>query len=139
MSTLCYYSLDWKYYAEFYETEQVFVFIEHTASINKLQYVTIERHDGDKVCIANKFHGNWGSGAIFDFRYSDQYQEYLYKFPYSDKTKIEEFCREYGIPIIDVSGGIRYRPSNRKSITISFLIFAGLFTILSVYHLYNMN
>ena len=129
-----------RYYAEFYETEQVFVFIEHTASINKWQYVIIERQDGDKVCIANRFHGSgWGGDVIIDHRYSDENQEYLHKFPQYFEDKIEEFCREYGIPIIDVSGKIRYKPASRKSIIISFVIFTGLFTILSVYHLHNMN
>ena len=109
-----------KYYAEFYETEQVFAFIDHTASINKWKYVIIERQDGDRVYIANKFHSSgWGGDAIFDYRYSDSYQEYLHKFPGHFRDKIEEFCREYGIPIIDVSGKIRYKPASRKSIVIT--------------------
>ena len=136
ISTLCYYGFYWKYYVEFYEPEQVFVFIEHSASINKFQYVIIERHDGDKVCIANKFHER--NGAIFDYRYSDQYQEYLYKFP-NIREKIELFCREYGIHINDVSGGIRYRPSSSKSIITSFVLFTGLLILLIVYSLYIME
>ena len=112
-----------RYYAEFYEKEQVFVFIEHTASINKWQYVIIERQDGDQICIANKFHSSsWGGDAIFDYRYSDNCQEYLHKFPEYFRDKIEEFCREFDIPISDVSGKVRYKPSSTKSIVISFSI-----------------
>ena len=112
-----------RYYAEFYETEQVFVFIEHTASINKWQYVIIERQDGDQICIANKFHSSsWGGDAIFDYRYSDNYHEYLHKFPEYFRKKIPVFCREFDIPISDVSGKVRYKPSSTKSIVISFSI-----------------
>ena len=137
MSTLCYYGFDWKYYVEFYEPEQVFVFIDHNAAINKFKYVIIERHDGDKVCIANKFHER--NGAIFDYRYSDQYQEYLYKFPEYFKDKIEKFCCDYGIPIIDVSGKIRYKPSSSKSIITSFVLVIVLLIVLIVYSLYTME
>ena len=112
-----------KYYAEFYETEQVFVFIEHTASINKWQYVIIERQDGDQICLANKFHGGGrGADTIFDYRYSDQNQDYLHKFPEYFRKKIEEFCREFDIPISDVSGKVRYKPSSTKSIVITHSI-----------------
>lgn len=129
-----------KYYAEFYETEQVFAFIDHTASINKWQYVIIERQDGDKVCIANRFHGSgWGGDVIIDHRYSDENQEYLHKFPEYFRDKIEEFCSEYGIPIIDVSGKIRYKPSSRKSVVITSIIGIGFFIALSAYSLYTMK
>ena len=109
-----------RYYAEFYDTEQVFVFIEHTASINKWQYVIIERQDGDQICLANKFHGGGrGADTIFDYRYSDQNQDYLHKFPEYFRKKIPVFCREFDIPISDVSGKVRYKPWSKKSILIT--------------------
>ena len=109
-----------RYYAEFYDTEQVFVFIEHTASINKWQYVIIERQEGDQICLANKFHGGGrGADTIFDYRYSDQNQYYLHKFPEYFRKKIPVFCREFDIPISDVSGKVRYKPWSKKSILIT--------------------
>lgn len=109
-----------RYYAEFYDTEQVFVFIEHTASINKWQYVIIERQDGDQICLANKFHGGGrGADTIFDYRYSDQNQDYLHKFPEYFRKKIPVFCREFDISITDVSGKVRYKPWSKKSILIT--------------------
>ena len=109
-------------------------------TINKWQYVIIERQDGDKVCIANRFHGSgWGGDVIIDHRYSDENQEYLHKFPEYFRDKIEEFCSEYGIPIIDVSGKIRYKPSSRKSIVITSIIGIGFFIALSAYSLYTMK
>ena len=131
-----YHQLIKSFYAEFYEPEQIFVFIEHTASINKWKFVIIERLDGDKVCITNKFHGGWGGNAILDYRYSDKNQDYLHKFDEHVRDKIEDFCSKFGIPIVDVSGKRRYKPSSEKSNLIMYSI--AIIAFIALFYFYEI-